>query len=126
MFDRRISTSGVSPVGLDDPLGTVQSVLASLTDFAVAGHGHVATQHDFSASAPHLLAERYAAANSITRRRFDAILREAETVARTGFGLIMARAGRHDPATIAAARFLGKSIAGSIRRLENLLTLQTA
>ena len=126
MFDRRIDPRDASPVGCDYPLGAVHSVLASLETFADAGRFDVAPQHDFFVSMPPSLAARYAAANSITRRRFDAILREAETVLRTGIGLIMARTGQHDPATIAAARFLGKSIAGSIRRLDNLLTPQRA
>lgn len=125
MFDRRISTSEATPAGLDDPLGMIDWVLASLEDFAVAQRPDAATQHEFSASSPPSLAARYATANSITRHRFDVILREAETVARTGLGLVMARAGRHDAATRAAARFLGKSIAGSIDRLEKLLTPRT-
>jgi hypothetical protein len=126
MFDRHISTSDATPVSAVDMLGMVESTLSSLETFAVAEHRDVATQHDFSLSPPRSLAERYAAANSITRRRCDAILREAEGVARTGLGLVMARADRHDRATIAAARFLGNRIAGSIRRLENLLSLHAA
>jgi hypothetical protein len=121
MLDRRISARDATPVGLYPPLGTVERLLSALDDFAVAGQDDVASQQDFSAFTPLSLAQRYAAANSITRRRFDAILREAETGARAGVALIVARAGRDDRSTIAAARFLGKSVAASLRKLDDLL-----
>lgn len=122
MFDRRILTANATALPLDDHLATVRALLASLQDFAIAGQPDTASQQEFFAPAAQSIARRYAAANSITRRRFDALLREAETVARMGFGLIAGRQGRSDAGTIAAARFLGKSIATTLRRLENLLT----
>jgi hypothetical protein len=124
MFDRRISAPDAPPAGFDLPLDAVQTLLSTLDDFAVAGRDDVAPQQDFSAFTPLSLAERYAAANSITRRRFDAILREAETTARTGVALIIGRPERHDRPTIAAARFLGKSVAASLRKLDDLLAPQ--
>ena len=126
MLQRPISINEAVPADTDQVIGAVNAALAALADFAVAGSIHVAPQQDNIPLAPHLLAARYAAANSITRRRFDAILREAETVARTGLVLIVGRAGRHDAATAAAARFLGNSIAGSLRRLDNLLVATPA
>lgn len=122
MFDRRISTADATPLLPDDHLATVRDLLSSLQHFAVAGRANTAPQQEFSGSPAESIAVRYAAANSITRRRFDALLREAETVAQMGFGLIASRRGRSDPGTIAAARFLGKSIATTLQRLENLLT----
>ncbi len=124
MLERRISTLDVSPMAPDLPLDTVQMLLSTLDDFAVAGQDNVASQQDFSAFTPLSLAARYAAANSITRRRFDSILREAEADARTGVALIVARAGRDDRSTISAARFLGKSVAASLHRLDDLLAPQ--
>lgn len=126
MFDRRITTSDASPLSVNDMLNSVHSALAALQDFAAARHGHAALQHGIPAFGPPSLAARYAVANSITRRRFDAMLREAETVARAGARLVAGRKGQHDVATIAAARFLGNSVAGSLRRLENLLAPQAA
>ncbi|MET0373859.1 MAG: hypothetical protein ABW128_06330 [Rhizorhabdus sp.] len=122
MFERRITTSEATAVELNDQLETVQSLLSALQDFAVARLPDVAPQQDISASIAPSLGARYAAANPITRRRFDALLREADTVARMGFGLIAGRHGQSDPSTIAAARFLGKSMSQTMQRLENLLT----
>ena len=126
MLDRRIPALNATPVALDPSLDPVLTLLSTLDDFAIAGLDDIAPQHEFSAFTPLSLADRYAAANSVTRRRFDAILREAETVAQTGVALIVARAGREDRSTIAAARFLGKSVAASLRKLDALLTPQTA
>lgn len=78
------------------------------------------------AGSPHSLAAGYAAASPITRRRFEAVLREAETIGATGLALIAARSGRTDTGTIAAARFLGNSLSGSIRKLEALVQRRSA
>lgn len=121
MFDRRISTADATALPPEDHLATVRDLLSSLQNFAIAGRSDAASQQEFFAPAAQSIATHYAAANSITRRRFDALLNEAETVARMGFGLIASRQGRSDPGTIAAARFLGKSIATTLQRLENLL-----
>lgn len=125
MFDRRISTIDAAALPLDEHLATVHALLSSLQDFAVAGRNDAALQHDNSSPTSQSIAVRYAAANSITRRRFDALLREAETVARLGFGLIAGRQGRSDPGTITAARFLGRNITTTLQRLETLLTPRT-
>jgi hypothetical protein len=121
MFDQRISTFDAAPIGSAVALDAVQTLLSVLDDLALARQGDGASQQDFSAFAPLSLAERYAVANSVTRRRFDAILREAETTARTGVALIVGRAARDDRSTAAAARFLGKSVAASLRKLDDLL-----
>lgn len=126
MFDRPVLALDATPLGVDVPLEAVRTLLYLVDDFAIAGQGHAATQQEFLAFSPLSLAERYAAANSITRRRFDAILREAETIARTGVALIVGRDGRPERSTAAAARFLGKSVAASLRRLDGLLAPQTA
>ena len=124
MFDQRISCLNASPIGFEPPLDTVRTLLAALDDFAVAGRDDVATQQEFSAFAPLSLGTRYAAANPITRRRFDAILRETETIAQTGIALIVGRSGKPDRSTMVAARFLGKSVAASLRKLDDLLAPQ--
>ena len=121
MFERRISTLDAAATAPDVVRDAVQALVLAVDDFALAGHDDVASQQDFSAFTPQSLAQRYAAANSIIRRRFDAILRETETSARAGVALIVGRAGRDDRSTISAARFLGKSVAASLRKLDGLL-----
>lgn len=125
MFDRPVLTSDATPLGADEHLDTLRSLMATLQDFAVAGAGDAAVQQDVFVAAPQSLGGRYAAANSITRRRFDAVLREADTVARMGFGVIAGRRDRADAGTVVAARFLGNSLSATLRRLENLLAPPT-
>ena len=126
MLDVRIPTSGASLLDHDDPMVSIHTMLEALDRFATAGGENIAPQQDTSALAAPLLAARYAAASPIIRRRFDAILREAETVTQAGMTMIAKRAGRHDMATIKAARFLGNYIAGSMGKLEKLVMLQPA
>lgn len=121
MLAQRISASHGAPADPGCRLSTVHSLLIALSEFAVAGQDFVAPQQLFSALAPQSLEARYAAANPITRRRFDAILREAETSARTGMALLFSRSGRPDRATAAAARFLGRNVTASLGRLDALL-----
>jgi len=118
MFDRRILTVDATPLALEDHLAPIQSMLAMLGEFAVANAPHGDAQAPVGGGS---LAARYAAASPIVRRRFDAILREAETIGAVGLKLVAARAGGADPATIAAARFLGRSIENALRRLEKLV-----
>jgi hypothetical protein len=122
MFDRRISTENVVSATAEDILAPVHSMLALLEGFAIARHPDDAPQYGNSAGCTTTLAARYAAANTITRRRFDAILREAETTGRAGLGLILGRATHADAATAAAARFLGNSLGSALRRLEKLVS----
>ena len=122
MFDRPVITAEATPVGLDDQLSQLQAMLALAGEYANMEYTIAAPQHENGAAAPSSLAARYATANSITRRRFDTILREAETMATVGVRLITRRCGRTDAATIAAARFLGTTIDAAIRRLENMLS----
>jgi hypothetical protein len=110
----------------EEVLGTLRSTLAVLAHFADARPVNVASHNENIQPSPHKLAAAYAAANSITRRRFDALLREADTVARTGLGLIVERGAGPDRATIAAARFLGNSLSASLRRMENLVATARA
>lgn len=124
MFDRRITTSEATLAGVGDHLTILGSLVSTLRDLAIAEHNNAASQHAPTPPDADIFASRYAAANSITRRRFDAKLREVETVARMGFGVIAARHGGSDAGTIAAAHFLGKNIETALRRLEKLLTPQ--
>ena len=122
MLDRRISTENVVPAAAEDILAPVHLALGLLNDMAVARRDDDAPQYGNSADCRATLAARYTAANSITRRRFDAILREAETTGMAGLGLILGRADRADAATAAAARFLGNSLGSALRRLEMLVS----
>ena len=126
MFDRRISTCGASLLDHGDPVSSAHALLATLESFAAAGKMNTAPQQDVLPLGGPSLAVRYAAANPVTRRRFDAVLREADLAARAGMGLILGRAGKQDAATIAAARFLGKAVSASLRKLDNLLQPQAA
>ena len=121
MFDRPIISTNPTSLDLDARLATLQAMLATIRAFAGAKLDNTALQHEILTGDPRLRAARYAGANSITRRRFDAILREAETVGTAGLRLIDGRRARGDAATIAAARFLSNAIGAAIRRLENLL-----
>lgn len=126
MIDLRISAHNAVEDGCGQSVDDVRALLASLEDFALASTANVASQQGFSAPAPSSLAARYAAANSISRRRFDAVLREAETVAHIGVALIIGRADRQDRSTATAARFLGKSLMASLHKLDDLLGPQIA
>jgi hypothetical protein len=121
MLARPITVSDISFSASREAFGALGSALAALEHFAPAGNGDAATQHENSQPSPHKLAAAYAAANSLTRRRFDAMLREADTIARAGLALILGCGAGPDRATIAAARFLGNSLTGTLRRMENLV-----
>ena len=121
MFDRPVISTNPTSLDLDARLATLQAMLATIRAFAGAKLDDTAWQYEILAGDPRLRAARYAGANSITRRRFDAILREAETVGTAGLRLIDGRRARGDAATIAAARFLSNAVGTAIRRLENLL-----
>lgn len=126
MLARPITTGNPSSPASEEAFAAVSSALAAVRHFAFAGESDAAPQHADLLPPPHSLAAAYAGANSITRRRFDALLREADTVARTGLALILGRGARHDKATIAAARFLGNSLAAALRRMENLVASSAA
>lgn len=119
MFEARISRDGAAPVAVPEALEPVTAMLSRLAGFAGA------------ASAPKAglvpgLAARYAAASPVARRRFDAVLHDAETIGTTGVRLIAGRSGAADPATMAAARFLGNSLDTALRRLDEILPAATA
>ena len=122
MLDRRISTARATPIATaaalsdDDVPGWIPH------GFAGAGLTYIAAQYEKAPGYSNPAAAGYAAANSLTRRRLDAVLREAETMARIGLQLLGERSGREDAATAAAARFLGKSLSASLRRFEDLLS----
>lgn len=122
MFDRRISTENVASAAAEDILAPIHSALALLNGFAAARHPDDAPQYENGTECTTTLARRYATANTITRRRFDAILREAETTGMAGLGLILGRATHADASTAAAARFLGNSLGSAVRRLEKLVS----
>lgn len=126
MLEARMAFPAGSAEERADCLGPVHSLLAQLQDFAGTAAGDTAPHDEIVTGSPHPLALRYAAANTITRRRFDALLREAETAGTVGLHLIMARGGRSDPGTIAAARFLGNMIDATLRKLDNLMSAPSA
>ena len=126
MLDLRISARNAAPDGCGQTIDAVWTLLKSLDDVALASQSDAAPQQEISALAPSSLAARYAAANSVTQRRFDAILREAETIAHVGVALIIGRADRQDRFSATAARFLGKSLRASLHKLDDLLGRQIA
>lgn len=121
MFHRQITGSLAAPVDDAGAVDGMISLFSVLEHLAVAAGDNVALQQGFPAFPTQSLAERYAAANPIARRRFDAVLHEAETTARIGMRVIVGRLGRDDRSTPAAARFLGKSVAASLRKLDALI-----
>ena len=121
MFHPRISAFDAPALGPDKPIDALLALLSTFDDYATAENGNVASHQDFSRLAAPSLAERYAAASPVARRRFDAVLREAETTARMGMALIVSRFGRADRSAAVAARFLGRSVKASLHRLEALL-----
>lgn len=121
MIEARISSAAATPADLGQELASVRAMLVMFNDFASAMSPNIASQQKDGGSLRDPLALRYAAANPITRRRFDALLREAETIASVGLRLVMGRSGKSDAGTIAAARFLGRSLHTAIGRLDALL-----
>jgi hypothetical protein len=121
MLDLRISARNAAVDGCGETIDAVRALLTDLDNFAFASPRNVASQQEISAPSPASLAARYAAANSVSQRRFDAILREAETIAHVGVALIIGRADRQDRSSVTAARFLGKSLRASLHKLDDLL-----
>lgn len=126
MFEGQKSFESAAPADASDCIAPVHAMLSLIRDLAPTDASDIAVQHVLLAGTTAALSTRYAAANTITRRRFDALIREAETVGTIGLKLIIARGGRSDPGTIAAARFLGRSLETLVRKLENLMPSQTA
>jgi hypothetical protein len=119
MFETRISADGATPAAAAEMIEPIRAMIERLADFTVAAQPAKA---GFSPN----LAMRYAAASPIARRRFDAILHETETIGTTGLRLIAGRNGKADPATMAAAQFLGNSLDTALRRLDELLPNRAA
>lgn len=126
MLEARFSPVAAMSAGVGDELASVRSMLALFGDLASAASQNIASQQAIDGGSPDPLVMRYAAANPITRRRFDALLREAETIAAVGLKLVMGRGGKGDAGTIAAARFLGRSLQAAIGRLDALLPAKAA
>ncbi|ATE66770.1 hypothetical protein [Rhizorhabdus dicambivorans] len=122
MYETRIQANGATARASAELLAPMQAMLDMLSGFADAA----APQSTANGGLSPCLAARYAAASPIARRRFDAVLREAETIGTTGLRLVMGRCDRADAATIAAARFLGNSLDAALRRLDHLLPAQAA
>jgi hypothetical protein len=121
MFDHRIDSANAIPIEVGEHLSPIYALLERLRAFADAGDDFAASHNRNRSGDARALALDYAAANSVTRRRFDALLREAELTGATGLELLGRRRGVNDPARIAAARFLGSELAASLRRLEKLI-----
>lgn len=126
MFDQRIDSRNAAPASGKAVVSLVRSLLASLDEFAIAAKKFSASHHSNSTDSTALLGQRYAAANSVTRRRFDTLLKEAQLIGAVGIKLVEARPGGNEASTIAAARFLGSSLATALHRLENLIAPQSA
>lgn len=126
MLEARISPAAALPAGVGDELASIRAMLALFDDLASAASRNIASQQAVGGGSRDPLATRYAIANPIARRRFDALLREAETIAAVGLRLIMGRSGKADAGTIAAARFLGRSLKTAIGRLDALLPAKAA
>ena len=123
MYEAHISTMAAMPAFAGEDLEPLRSAMAALD--GVAGAARPGFAAEPAGSAPSIAA-RYAGAGPVARRRFDAMLREAETVGATGLRLVAGRCGRADAGTIAAARFLGSSLDTLLRRLDDILPPSSA
>lgn len=119
MYEARIPVDRAVPVAPIETLEPVHAMVARLAAFADV------RQAPKAGLAPSLAA-RYAAASPVARRRFDAVLREAETIGVTGLRLMAGRNGKADAGTVAAARFLGNSLGSALRKLDDLLPAPAA
>lgn len=126
MFQARIATVDMGPAGMAANVAALRFMTEALRDLAGSVTKDCSLQPAAEAGSIPSLAAGYASAHPVVRRRFDAILREAETIGTTGLKLMAARGGRTDAGTIAAARFLGNSLSASIRRLEALVLPRAA
>ena len=126
MYETRIAIEQAVPATTTEPLDQVHAMLAALTDLTGTHPADNAVGSAEDSASPAPLAARYLAASPIARRRFDAMLREAETTGTAGLRLVTRRNGKSDVATIAAARFLGNSLERTLRQLEDLLPAQVA
>jgi len=121
MFEAKIAVADAVPVEGARSEATLRSIIDPLRDPRLFVTKYFARQSAVPAGSSPSLAAGYAATSPIARRRFDALLREAEAIGATGLKLMSRRAGRADPGTIAAARFLGSSLDATIRKLEALV-----
>lgn len=126
MFQARIATGDLGPVDMMANVAALRFMTEALRDLASSVTKDCSLQPAAEAASVPSLAAGYASAHPVVRRRFEAILREAETIGTTGLKLMTVRGGRTDAGTIAAARFLGNSLSASIERLEALVLPRTA
>jgi hypothetical protein len=126
MFQAKIAVTDDVAADTMASVAALRFMTSALRDLANSVTKDFSGQPAVEAGSPPSLAAGYAAASPIVRRRFEAILREAETIGTTGLRLMASRGGRADAGTIAAARFLGNSLNGSIRRLEALVMPRAA
>ncbi|KQX17682.1 MULTISPECIES: hypothetical protein [unclassified Sphingomonas] len=126
MFNAKIVPIDNGPADMMANVAALRFMTEALGDLAGSVTKDCSPQPAAEAGSAPSLATGYASACPVARRRFEAILREAETIGTTGLKLMAARGGRTDAGTIAAARFLGSSLDASIRRLEALVLRRTA
>jgi hypothetical protein len=126
MYETRIAIDKPLSAGTSEPLAPVHAMLATLAGLVDARRAGISPGSAEDGASPTPLATRYMAASPIARRRFDAILHEAETIGTTGLQLITRRNGKIDAGTIAAARFLGNSLERTLRQLEDILPTPAA
>lgn len=121
MFQAKMEAIDGGAIGGMAGVAALRLMARALDDLGGVATENVSSRTADRTRAQDALVAGYAAASPIVRRRFEAILREAETIGTTGLSLMTSRGGRADAGTIAAARFLGHSLDASIRRLEALL-----
>lgn len=126
MYEARITAADTGTTDTAASVAALRFMTQALRDLGQIVTKDFAPDAASMAGSSHSLAAGYAAASPIARRRFEAILREAETMGTTGLTLMAGRSGRPDAGTIAAARFLGNSLSSAIRKLETLVLPRAA
>jgi len=126
MFDQRIGDGRRLDAELAPDLHGLVELVDRLDKLAAAANISCAAQNADGADRSMALASYYASTNSVAQRRFDAILAEARTISAAGLKLVESRTRDDDAGKIAAARFLGNSLAAACRRLETLIVPRTA
>jgi hypothetical protein len=121
MFQAKIATAESGSMDMMASVAALRFMTKAMGGLAISVTKDCSPQPADEAGYTPLLASGYAAASPIVRRRFEALLREAETIGTTGLKLMSARGARADAGTIAAAGFLGSLLGASIGRLEALV-----
>jgi len=116
-----VRTSSRPAAALSHDVTAVGWGLDALETLACSGCEYLAPQHSLYPGSPHPLAARYARANPVLQRRFEAELRAAEALARMALMVLARRPDKSFPASRMAAHFLGKQIEAALARLDELV-----